>query len=138
MSACMDANHTNRRPILNRPGALARWLLLGAWLARGAALSAAEPAGDQVRLITLDPGHFHAALFQKEMLPGVSDTVHVYAPLGPDLSAHLDRIAQFNSRLENPTHWRLEIHTGPDSLERLLAEHPGNVVVLSGNNRGKI
>src|SRR5881409_3513026 len=35
-----------------------------------------------IRLMTLDPGHFHAALVQKEALPGVSPQVHVYAPLG--------------------------------------------------------
>ena len=51
------------------------------------------PAGAQengrsmadVRLMTLDPGHFHAALVQKEMYPGVAPRVDVYAPLGPDL-----------------------------------------------------
>ena len=37
----------------------------------------------QVRLMTLDPGHFHAALVQKEMYPGVAPRVDVYAPLGP-------------------------------------------------------
>ena len=91
-----------------------------------------------IRLITLDPGHFHAALFQKEMLPGVSHRVHVYAPFGPDLIAHLGRVNGFNTRRENPTSWEMEIHAGPDFLERLIAERPGNVVVLSGNNRGKI
>ena len=30
------------------------------------------------------------------------------------------------------------MHTGPDFLERMLREQPGNVVVLSGRNRGKI
>jgi predicted dehydrogenase len=91
-----------------------------------------------IRLITLDPGHFHAALFQREMLPGVSPTAYVYAPLGPDLVAHLNRVAQFNLRRENPTHWQLEIHTDPVPLKGMLAERPGNVVVLSGNNREKI
>jgi predicted dehydrogenase len=94
-----------------------------------------EPA---VRLITLDPGHFHAALIQRTMYPGVSDTVHVYAPLGSDLAAHLLRVAQFNERKDDPTRWRLEVHAGPDFLERMLKERPGNVVVLSGRNRGKI
>lgn len=91
-----------------------------------------------VELMTLDPGHFHAALIQQEMYPGVADVVHVYAPLGPDLVGHLNRIAQFNSREENPTRWQLEIHTTPEPLERMLDERPGNVVVLSGRNRGKI
>jgi predicted dehydrogenase len=97
--------------------------------------AAAEPA---VRLVTLDPGHFHAALIQKEMYPGVDPTVHVYAPLGPDLLAHLGRIAAFNRRAQSPTAWQLEVHAGPHSLERMLREKPGNVVVLSGRNRGKM
>ncbi len=97
----------------------------------------ASTAGE-VNLITLAPGHFHASLFHKEMVPGVCERVHVYAPLGPDLLAHLSRVGQFNARQENPTRWQIEVHTGPDYWERLLAERPGNVVVLSGNNRSKI
>jgi predicted dehydrogenase len=91
-----------------------------------------------VRLITFDPGHFHAALVQKEMYPGVDRRVHVYAPMGPDLVAHLGRVAGFNGRTERPTAWELEVHAGPDALARLLRERPGNVVVFSGRNRGKI
>ncbi|MBY0231355.1 MAG: hypothetical protein K2W96_18890 [Gemmataceae bacterium] len=92
----------------------------------------------EVRLLTCDPAHFHAALVQKEMAPGVSPLVHVYAPLGPDLLAHLARIAAFNSRPENPTGWEVEVHASPDFLQRMLDEKPGNVVVLSGRNRTKI
>src|SRR3954471_5752821 len=92
----------------------------------------------EVRLITFDPGHFHAALVQKEMYPGVDPCAHVYAPLGPDLVAHLQRLAGFNARRDNPTAWELEVHAGPEPLGRLLRERPGNVVVFSGRNRGKI
>ena len=93
---------------------------------------------DQVKLIILDPGHFHAALIQKEMYPWVSKRVAVYAPLGPELVDYLNRVALFNSRPENPTAWELEVHASPDSLERMLQDRPGNVVVMSGRNRGKI
>ena len=105
-------------------------------LALGLPVSArgAEP----VRLMTLDPGHFHAALIQKEMYPGVDPTVHVFAPVGPDLLLHLGRVTAFNQRAERPTSWRLEVHAGPDYLERMLRDKPGNVVVISGRNRGKI
>jgi predicted dehydrogenase len=92
----------------------------------------------EVRLMTLEPGHFHAALIQKEMYPGVSPKVNVYAPLGFDLTEHLNRIARFNERPQAPTKWELEVHTGPSSLARMLQERPGNVVVLSGRNRTKI
>ncbi len=98
----------------------------------------ALPDGDPVRLITLDPGHFHAALFQKEMLPGVAPRVHIYAPAGPDLLAHLQRVLAFNSRPVNPTTWEYDVHASPDFMARLLAERPGNVVVISGSNQGKI
>ena len=89
-------------------------------------------------LITLDPAHFHAGLVQKEMYPGVSKKVFVYAPLGTDLTAHLNRIALFNQRKDNPTSWDLDIRTSPDFMERMLKEKPGNIVVLSGRNRLKM
>jgi predicted dehydrogenase len=92
----------------------------------------------EVRLMTLDPGHFHAALVQKSMSPGVSPVVSVYAPPGNDLDQHLARIEGYNSRPENPTQWEEKVYTGADFLERMLAEKPGNVVVISGNNRKKM
>src|SRR5205823_3751573 len=82
--------------------------------------------------------HFHAALIQKSMYDGVSQRVAVYAPLGPDLIEHLNRIARFNLRAENPTCWELNVQTAPDFLDRMLADRPGNIVVLSGRNRAKI
>jgi predicted dehydrogenase len=92
----------------------------------------------EVKLITLDPGHFHAALVQKSMYPGVSPVVSVYALAGPDLDQHLKRIEGYNSRPENPTHWEEKVYTGADFLQQALAQGPGSVVVISGNNREKI
>ena len=92
----------------------------------------------EIRLMTWNPGHFHAALVQKEIFEGVSPIVHVFAPLGPDLLNHLGRIAGFNSRKHHPTNWELEVHASDDSLARMLERKPGNVVVISGRNRGKI
>ena len=89
------------------------------------------------RLMTLEPGHFHAALVQKFMYADVDPVVHVYAPFGEDLIEHLRRIERFNTRSEQPTDWRLRVYIGPDYLDRMLAEKPGNVVVLSGNNAKK-
>ena len=97
-----------------------------------------KPAPPEIRLMTLDPGHFHAALVQKTMYPGVSPQVHVFAPLGPDLTAHLTRISAYNARQEHPTAWQLEVHASPDYLERMLESRPGNVVVISGRNRRKV
>ena len=134
-----DKKHSDRT-ILTR----ARCALMSLTFASVAGLtipSSGALQGDnmaEVRLITLDPGHFHAALIQKEMYPGVSKKVAVYAPLGADLIEHLKRVVGFNTRKDNPTNWELEIHTGPDSLERMLKERPGNVVVISGRNQGKI
>jgi hypothetical protein len=54
--------------------------------------------GKDVYLITLDPGHFHAALVQKFMLPGVSPDVRVFAPAGEDVEQHLKRIAGSGTR----------------------------------------
>jgi predicted dehydrogenase len=98
-----------------------------------------EHAAEQkpVRLITIDPGHFHAALIQKVMYGDIDTTVHVYAPEGPDLKAYLDLIESYNKRAENPTHWNEAIFSGDHFFERMLEEKPGNVVVLAGSNRRK-
>jgi hypothetical protein len=105
---------------------------------RSSGYVAQSKPGSGIRLIILDPAHFHAALVQKEMYAGVSPRVAVYAPLGFDLTEHLARVARFNQRPADPTSWSLDIHTGPDFLERMVKERPGNVVVLSGRNRAKI
>src|SRR5450759_64524 len=91
----------------------------------------------QVKLITVDPGHFHAALVQKVMYDQVSPEVYVYAPQGPDYLQHLDRIKSYNSRPVDPTSWNEIVYTGPDFFEKMIEEKAGNVVVLSGNNRKK-
>jgi predicted dehydrogenase len=93
---------------------------------------------DAVRLMIVDPGHFHAALIQREMYPGISPLVPVFAPLGPELLDYLNRVSLFNNRKEQPTRWELDIHTGGDPMQRMLKEHPGNVVVFTGRNRPKI
>lgn len=104
----------------------------------GAGFAEAQSGGDfPVRLITLDPGHFHAALVQKTMYPGVDPVVHVYAPAGDELDAHLKLVDSFNTRTNEPTHWQEKVYTGRDFLDRMLAEKAGNVVVIAGNNRHK-
>ena len=94
-------------------------------------------AEGEVRLVTLDPGHFHAALVQKNMYKQVNPTVYVYAPEGDDLNEHLKKIDGFNSRQENPTKWVEEVYTGPDFFEKMISEKKGNVMVTAGNNRKK-
>lgn len=97
----------------------------------------ARVSDDRFTLMTLDPGHFHAALVQKTMYEGVSPTVYVYAPEGPDVEDYLARIEGFNTRDADPTAWIEKLHTGPDFLEKMLQEKPGNLLVLSGNNAKK-
>ena len=89
------------------------------------------------QLMTLDPGHFHAALVQKMQLDDVDPTVYVYAPEGSDVQDHLNRIKGFNTRPENPTNWIEEVYTGPDFFEKMIQDKPGNIMVVSGNNAKK-
>lgn len=92
-----------------------------------------------IRLVVVDPGHFHAALVQQRRDPDVSPEVQVYAPLGLELLDYLGRIARGNAAAEAPTDWRLNIHAGDDFLDRFRAEAtPGAVAIFSGRNRGKI
>ena len=96
-----------------------------------------QGTNDMMRIITMDPGHFHAALVQKSMYGNVDSTVYVYAPEGPDLQLHLDRIEAYNSRAEKPTRWNEQVFTGADFLEKMLQDKKGNIVVLAGNNQKK-
>ena len=96
-----------------------------------------RPAPQEVVLLTLDPGHFHAALVQKTQYPQVSRDVYVYAPAGDDLESHLSKIEAYNHRPDNPTDWNEIVYRGDDYLEKMLAEKKGNVMVTAGNNAKK-
>jgi predicted dehydrogenase len=99
--------------------------------------NAKEQKGD-VTIMTLDPGHFHAALVQQSMYDPVNDTVYIYAPEGPDIKDHLARIDGFNTRAENPTKWIEKVYTNSDYLQKMISEKPGNVMVVSGKNNRKM
>jgi predicted dehydrogenase len=90
-----------------------------------------------IQLITLDPGHFHAALVQNKTYTNVASAVNVYAPAGQDLQDHLKRIESYNVRAKNPTNWIENVYQGSDYLEKMLAEKKGNILVIAGNNQKK-
>ena len=91
-----------------------------------------------ITIMTLDPGHFHAGLIHKSMYPQVDSTVYVFAPEGPELKDHLNRLAGYNEREEDPTAWNLQVSTSPDFLEEMISTSPGNVMMVAGKNDRKI
>ena len=91
-----------------------------------------------VKLMTLDPGHFHAALIQKTSYKDIDLTVDVYAPEGPEVNTFLKSIDAYNSRENNPTNWSVNTHLGDNYLQQMISEKPGNVMVVSGKNSKKI
>ncbi len=94
--------------------------------------------GDKkIKLITIDPGHFHSALVQKSMYADVDSVVYVYAPEGTDVELHLQKIETYNSRVKDPTHWKEDVYLGNDFFDKMLSEKKGNVVMLAGNNLKK-
>lgn len=93
---------------------------------------------NQVVLMTLDPGHFHAALIQKSMYDTVDSTVYVYAPEGAEVADYFDKIDGYNARGDNPTGWQTKAYIGNDFLEKMLEQKPGNVMVVAGKNDKKI
>lgn len=92
----------------------------------------------KVRIMTLDPGHFHAGLIHKSMYPVVDSTIYIFAPDGPELKDHLNRIASYNNREDNPTAWNLEVYSGADYLQKMISQKPGNVMMVAGKNDQKI
>ncbi|UZR98669.1 putative oxidoreductase C-terminal domain-containing protein [Chondrinema litorale] len=91
----------------------------------------------EVVLMTVDPGHFHSALVQKFMYPQISPKAYVFAPEGDDVQQHLSKIELYNSREDQPTNWEEVVYTGDDFFEKMLAEKPGNVMMVAGNNGKK-
>lgn len=91
----------------------------------------------QIQFITLDPGHFHAALVQNKTYNNVSSMVNVYAPAGQDLQDHLKRIESYNTRAKNPTNWKENVYQGNDYFDKMIAEKKGNLLVIAGNNQKK-
>ena len=100
-------------------------------------LSGCSKKEDKIRWITLDPGHFHAALVQKIMYDEIAPEVAVYAPKSTDLALHLNRISAYNQRAEQPTSWKTKVYDKADFYAQFATEKPGSVVVLSGNNKKK-
>ena len=111
------------------------FLLLAAQIFLSADMNA--QATPKIQLITLKPGHFHAALVQKYMYPNINPEVFVYAPEGKELEAHLALVNGFNTRADNPTAWKETVYTGEDYLQKMISDKKGNVVVLAGNNQQK-
>lgn len=89
-------------------------------------------------LMFLAPGHFHAALTLRERHPLVGDEIAVYASEEAEVREFLDLVASFNLRPERPTAWRPVLRVGGDPLARLLAERPGDLVILAGRNDRKL
>lgn len=91
----------------------------------------------EVKLIVLDPGHFHADLLFKQSSERIDTNIFVYAPKGIELDQFLTRVKSFNNRLESPTNWNLMEETSEDFLQQMLTNKKGNVVLISGNNQRK-
>ena len=95
------------------------------------------PLEGKIKFMNLDPGHFHAALVQKTMYENVDPVVYVYAPDGPEVESYLNLIERYNTREEHPTAWEEKVYRGDDFFRKMIAEKPGNVMVVSGNNSKK-
>ena len=91
-----------------------------------------------VKIMTLDPGHFHAALVHKTMYEKVDSNLVVFAPGGPEVKDFLSKIANYNTREKHPTAWKVETRLSDAYLEEMIREQPGNVMVVAGKNSKKI
>ena len=89
-------------------------------------------------VVILNPGHFHAALTLRERHPLIDDDVHVFAEDGPDVDNFVRLVHAFNDRTVNPTRWTLYVYREADYLEKLIAQRPGEVVIVAGRNNEKM
>ena len=94
--------------------------------------------GQKHTLVILNPGHFHAALTLRERHPLIDDDIHVFAEDGPDVDQFVRLVHAFNDRPVDPTRWTLYVYRGADYLEKLLAQRPGEVVIVAGRSNEKM
>ncbi len=84
----------------------------------------------------LNPGHFHAALVLREASERISDSIIVYADSGPELDGFANLINAFNTRVDQPTNWNIEIRSG--GVGHLVSDGDTDIAVLAGRNNDKL
>ncbi|MCX6227449.1 MAG: Gfo/Idh/MocA family oxidoreductase [Bacteroidia bacterium] len=127
------------RLIINRglqSGGLVKapWIILVAVMLASCTPSQKNPSAT---FMIAEPGHFHAALVLKSMYEGVNPKVFVYSPDGPELADFSARVSGYQKRTENPTNWEITEFRGSGFFDKMIAEKPGNVLILAGNNQKK-
>jgi len=93
---------------------------------------------EKAKLTVIDPQHFHAALVQKHIHPGIDSVVHLFADSIATVEGYKQLITQYNTRESEPTQWNIVDYFGADFLEKAFDPTAGNVVVLAGDNQRKI
>lgn len=93
---------------------------------------------EKAKLTVIDPQHFHAALVQKHIHPGIDSVVHLFADSSTTVEGYKQLITQYNTQEDDPTRWKIVGYYGTDFLEKAFDPVVGNVVVLAGDNRRKI
>lgn len=97
-----------------------------------------EIDSDNIKLLLIQPEHFHAALVQKYKNVDVNSEVHLFADNPSSTQAYEKFIQQYNSRVNEPTNWEIISYYGTDFLEKAFDNDVGNVVILAGDNKRKI
>src|SRR5690606_23438552 len=93
---------------------------------------------EKAKLTVIDPQHFHAALVQKHIHPGIDSVVHLFADSIATVEGYKQLITQYNTRESEPTQGKIVDYSGVDFLEKAFEPKAGNVVVLAGDNQQKI
>src|SRR5688500_8532419 len=109
-----------------------RSLVIRSWA--GLLLFTGLALGADLRLVVVDPVHFHAAQLHTKPMQGFARDAFVYAPVGKELAGYFNFVGNLKARSPQPDHWRFHIYSGDDFFDRMLKERAGEVVVLSGRN----
>src|SRR5690606_5614682 len=73
---------------------------------------------EKAKLTVIDPQHFHAALVQKHIHPGIDSVVHLFADSIATVEGYKQLITQYNTRESEPTQWKIVDYFGADFLEK--------------------
>ncbi|MGL4420922.1 MAG: putative oxidoreductase C-terminal domain-containing protein [Gemmataceae bacterium] len=91
-----------------------------------------------IRLMLVEPEHWHSILCQRVLLPGIRPRCYIYGTLNPMTVRHMAALEHYASTKITPTPWEPDYRLGPDPWARFLQEQPGNAVLLAGRNDTKL
>lgn len=105
----------------------------------GAVKLSIAQADAKLNLVVLAPAHPHGVQIQLAYKNQFARNVAVYGASEDEMRiSYLNAVARDNKRSEENDQWQLDIYTGADFLDKMLADGKGEIAIIASNNQNKV